>query len=78
MTNPSPKDSAAERSDVWAEVRGKTFHGTYSVSADGAWVEVIADDGRYKSGMIGASSAEEVAERLLRELYARGSGAVDD
>ena len=73
----SSKDSS-ERNDVWAEVRGKTMHGTYSVSADGNWVEVIADDGRYKSGTIGDSSVEEVAERLLRELYARGSGAIDD
>lgn len=78
MTTSSPKDSSADRSDVWAEVRGKTFHGTYSISTDGNWVEVIADDGRYKSGTIGNSSAEEVAERLLRELYARGSGAIDD
>jgi hypothetical protein len=68
--------AGGERSDVWAEVRGKTYHATYSV-ADG-WVEVIADDGRYKTGQIGDSSAEEVAERLLRELYARGSGAIDD
>ncbi len=68
--------SAGERPEVWAEVRGKTYHATYSV-ADG-WVEVIADDGRYKTGQIGNSSAEEVAERLLRELYARGSGALDD
>jgi hypothetical protein len=65
-----------DRSEVWAEVRGTTYHATYSV-ADG-WVEVIADDGRYKTGQIGESSAEEVAERLLRELYARGSGAIDD
>jgi hypothetical protein len=68
----------ADRNDVWAEVRGKTVHGTYSVSSDGSWVEVIADDGRYKSGQIGESFAEAVAERLLRELYARGSGAIDD
>jgi hypothetical protein len=66
----------SERNEVWAEVRGKTYHGVYSV-ADG-WVEVIADDGRYKTGQIGDSSADEVAERLLRELYARGSGAIDD
>jgi hypothetical protein len=78
MAATSAKDSSPDRNDVWAEVRGKTMHGTYSVSADGNWVEVIADDGRYKSGTIGDSSAEEVAERLLRELYARGSGAVDD
>ena len=65
-----------ERNEVWAEVRGRTYHGVYS-EADG-WVEVIADDGRYKSGQLGESSVEEVAERLLRELYARGSGAFDD
>ncbi|MDQ3995633.1 MAG: hypothetical protein M3303_01305 [Gemmatimonadota bacterium] len=66
----------AERNDVWAEVRGRTMHGTYSVS-DG-WVEVIADDGQYKTGQIGNASAEEVAERLLGELYRRDSGAVVD
>jgi hypothetical protein len=65
-----------DRNDVWAEVRGKTVHGTYSV-ADG-WVEVIADSGQYKTAQIGNTFVEEVAERLLRELYARGSGAVDD
>lgn len=69
-------ESAAARNEVWAEVRGKTYHGVYSV-ADG-WVEVVADDGRYKSGQIGDSTADEVAERLLRELYQRGSGALDD
>jgi hypothetical protein len=78
MTTSSPKDSPSNPNEVWAEVRGRTYHGTYSVSADGDWVEVIADDGRYKSGAIGDSTAGEVAERLLRELYARGSGAVDD
>jgi hypothetical protein len=51
-------------------------HGTYSVS--GGWVEVIADNGMYKTGQIGDSTAEAVAERLLYELFARGSGAVDD
>jgi hypothetical protein len=65
----------AERNDVWAEVRGKSVHGTYSVG-DG-WVEVIADSGQYKTAQIGDSSAEAVAERLLYDLYARGSGAVD-
>jgi hypothetical protein len=64
-----------ERYEVWAEVRGQSVHGTYSV-ADG-WVEVIADNGQYKTAQIGNSSEEEVAERLLYELYARGSGAVD-
>jgi hypothetical protein len=76
MTSGESDRPDGERSEVWAEVRGKTYHATYSV-ADG-WVEVIADDGRYKTGQIGDSSAEEVAERLLRELYARGSGALDD
>jgi hypothetical protein len=75
MTGSAKRDAPA-RTEVWAEVRGKTYHGVYSV-ADG-WVEVIADDGRYKTGQIGDSSAEEVAERLLRELYQRGSGAIDD
>jgi hypothetical protein len=78
MAASAPQDSPPDRNEVWADVRGKTYHGTYSVSADGDWVEVIADDGRYKSGTIGDSTAEEVAERLLRELYARGSGAIDD
>jgi hypothetical protein len=61
---------------VWADVRGKSVHGTYSES--GGWVEVIADNGQYKTAQIGDSSAEAVAERLLRELYLRGSGAVED
>ena len=76
MADSSRRASSPERNDVWAEVRGRTFHGTYSV-ADG-WVEVIADDGQYKSAQIGESSAEEVAERLLSELYRRTSGAIDD
>jgi hypothetical protein len=59
-------------------VRGKTVHGTYFVNGDGSWVEVIGDAGRYTTGQIGEWSIEEVAERLLRELYARGSGAIDD
>jgi hypothetical protein len=50
--------------------------GTYSVSGD--WLEVIAADGRYKSATIADSTPEEVAERLLRELYARPGGAIDD
>jgi hypothetical protein len=76
MADSSRRDPPAERADVWAEVRGKTVHGTYSVS--GGWVEVIADDGRYKTAQIGTSTSEEVSERLLRELYARRSGAMDD
>jgi len=62
--------------EVFAEVRGRTVRGTYSMKDD--WLEVIAADGRYKSALIGESTPEEVAERLLRELYARPSGAIDD
>ncbi len=76
MAGSAKRDVVPTRNEVWAEVRGKTYHGVYSV-ADG-WVEVIADDGRYKTGQIGDSSADDVAERLLRELYQRGSGAIDD
>jgi hypothetical protein len=72
----SDQKTRPDRDDVWAEVRGKNVHGIYSV-ADG-WVEVIADSGQYKTAQIGNFSVQEVAERLLRELYARGSGAVDD
>jgi hypothetical protein len=64
------------RNEVFAEVRGRTVRGTYSVSGD--WLEVVAADGRYKSAAIGESTPEEVAERLLRELYGRPSGAIDD
>jgi hypothetical protein len=76
MTGSSPTDPSPERNEVWAEVRGRSVHGTYSVS--GGWVEVIADSGQYKTAQIGNASADEVAQRLLYELYARGSGAVDD
>jgi hypothetical protein len=76
MADSSRDDSSPDRSDVWADVRGDTVHGTYSVS--GGWVEVIADNGQYKTAQIGDSSAEQVAERLLRELYQRGSGAVGE
>ncbi len=76
MADSSRDDSSPDRNEVWAEVRGNPVHGTYSVS--GGWVEVIADNGQYKTAQIGESSAEQVAERLLRELYQRGSGAVDD
>jgi hypothetical protein len=72
---PDP-DPPPDRNDVWAEVRGNRVHGTYSVS--GGWVEVVADNGQYKTAQVGESSVEEVAERLLSELYRRGSGAVDD
>jgi hypothetical protein len=75
MADSSPKDPP-DRNEVWAEVRGRTAHGTYSVS--GGWVEVIADNGQYKTAPIGDSSVEEVAARLLYELYQRGSGAVED
>jgi hypothetical protein len=76
MAGSSRDDPPPERGEVWAEVPGKTVHGTYSVS--GGWVEVIADNGQYKTAEIGDSTAEEVAERLLSELYRRGSGAVED
>jgi hypothetical protein len=76
MADSSSRGDNQERNDVWADVRGHTVHGTYSVTGD--WVEVTADDGRYKSAAIGESSVEEVAERLLAELYKRDSGAVTD
>lgn len=76
MTDSSRNDQPAERNEVWADVRGKSVHGIYSVS--GGWVEVIADNGQYKTAQIGDSSAEEVAQRLLVELYRRGSGAVEE
>jgi hypothetical protein len=76
MGDSSRSDPPPDRNEVWAEVRGKSVHGTYSVN--GGWVEVIADNGQYKTAQIGTSSVEEVAERLLHELYARGSGAVAD
>jgi hypothetical protein len=61
------------RDDVWATVRGRRVHGVYSV-VDG-WVEVIADSGLTKTARCGDSSAPVVAERLLRELYARSAEA---
>jgi hypothetical protein len=67
--------TTTDRNDVWTQVGGKNVHGTYSVSGD--WVEVIADNGQYKSAPVGGSSVEEVAERLLYELYRRPSGAVE-
>jgi hypothetical protein len=75
MAGSSSNDSTAQRNEVWAQVRGQSVHGTYSVS--GGWVEVIADNGQYKTAQIGNASVEEVAERLLFELYHRNSGAVD-
>ena len=59
--------------EVWTELRGKRLHGVYSV-ADG-WVEVIADNGTTKTARCGDSSAATIAERLLRELYARSAEA---
>jgi hypothetical protein len=76
MSDSSQNDAPPAKNDVWAEVRGKTVHGTYSVS--GGWVEVIADNGQYKTAQVGEASVDEVAERLLRELYQRSSGAVED
>jgi hypothetical protein len=76
MPDSSRDDWSPERNEVWAEVRGNPVHGTYSVSA--GWVEVVADNGQSKTAQIGESSVDQVAERLLRELYQRGSGAVDD
>jgi hypothetical protein len=55
------------RDEVWADVRDRRVHGIYSVR--GGWVEVVADDGRSKSAPIGNSPVQEVAVRLLRELY---------
>ena len=78
MPDSSRDDPPRGGGDVYAEVRGMTYRGTYSISTDGGWVEVTAPDGRTKTAQIGEWSAEEIAERLLRELYLRGSGAVDD
>jgi hypothetical protein len=76
MTDASRDDESPQKNDVWTDVGGRNVHGTYSVS--GGWVEVIADNGQYKTAQIGNSSVEEVAARLLYELYRRSSGAVDD
>jgi hypothetical protein len=62
--------------EVRAEVRGRTVWGTFSVSGDR--VEVVAADGRFKSGPIGDWEAGEVAQRLLQELYARPTGERTD
>jgi hypothetical protein len=59
-----------ERNEVWADVRGRKVRGVFSV-ADG-WVEVIADNGLTATARCGDSSAPEVAERLLRQLYGKG------
>ena len=77
VAEPAPQSAPLpDKNDVWAEVRGTMFHGTYSV-ADG-WVEVIADNGMTKTAQIRDASEYDVAERLLFELYRRGSGALDD
>jgi hypothetical protein len=55
------------RDEVWATIRGRKVHGVYSV-ADG-WVEVIADNGMTSTTRCSGSSAFQMAERLLRELY---------
>lgn len=52
--------------EVSIVVRGRTVRGVFSV-ADG-WVEVIGDHGLTKTARCGESTADEVAERLLREL----------
>ena len=64
-----------ERKLVSAPVRGRRVHGVFS-TADG-WVVVIADTGLTKTARCGDSSAAEVAERLLRELYS-GNRATGD
>ena len=72
----APRDGPQpDRNEVSARVRGRTVRGVFSV-ADG-WVEVIADNGLTKTARCGESSAAEVAERLLRELYRQGSGAAN-
>ena len=73
---PEPTTERKDKNEVWAEVRGTTYHGVFSV-ADG-WVEVIADNGMTKTAQIRDSSEYDVAERLLFELYQRNSGAFDD
>jgi hypothetical protein len=54
------------REEVSIVVRGRTVRGVFSV-ADG-WVEVIGDHGLTKTARCAESTANEVAERLLREL----------
>lgn len=61
------EDREPDRNEVSIEVRGTTVRGVYSV-ADG-WVEVIAENGLTQTARCGDSSARQVAERLLRELY---------
>ena len=57
------------RDQIRVRARGREIRGVYSV-ADG-WVEVIGESGLTKTARCGESSAVTVAERLLRELYAR-------
>ena len=65
--------SATHDHEVWTSIRGQRFHGVYSVA--NGWVEVIADNGMTKTARCGESTAAEVAERLLRELYRGASVA---
>ena len=71
MTRARKEDAQVERNTVSAKVRGQTVRGVFSVA--NGWVEVIADNGLTKTARCGDSSAAEVAERLLRELYRPGS-----
>jgi hypothetical protein len=61
------------RDEIWAEVRGRRVRGVYS--AANGWVDVIAANGLTKTAPCCDSSAPEVAQRLLRELYARSAEA---
>jgi hypothetical protein len=64
----APRDHPQpDRNEIEVKVGARTVHGVFS-AADG-WVEVIADNGLTKTARCGDSSAAEVAERLLRELY---------
>jgi hypothetical protein len=64
----APRDHPqSDRNEISVKVGARTVRGVFSV-ADG-WVEVIADNGLTKTARCGDSSAAEVAERLLRELY---------
>ncbi len=67
MVSTSRGDRQPDRSEVFARARGRTVRGVFSVAA--GWVEVIAENGLTKTARCGDSSAAEVAERLLRELY---------
>jgi hypothetical protein len=67
MTRGTRTERQPDRSEVSIKIRGRTVRGVYSV-AEG-WVEVIAENGLTKTARCGDSTAAEVAERLLRELY---------